>query len=62
MSGGSNGTQSCLAQRHRGFRCCLAPTTRRPCVFPLLRLEDWKNWNRWFEAAGVTDLSRTARF
>jgi LysR family glycine cleavage system transcriptional activator len=23
--------------------------------FPLLRLEDWKNWNRWFEAAGVSD-------
>ncbi len=23
--------------------------------FPLLRLEDWKTWNRWFEAAGVTD-------
>jgi LysR family glycine cleavage system transcriptional activator len=22
--------------------------------FPLLRLEDWKNWARWFEAAGVT--------
>ena len=22
--------------------------------FPLLRLEDWKNWSRWFEAAGVT--------
>jgi LysR family transcriptional regulator, glycine cleavage system transcriptional activator len=21
--------------------------------FPLLRLEDWKNWTRWFEAAGV---------
>jgi LysR family glycine cleavage system transcriptional activator len=23
--------------------------------FPLLRLEDGKNWTRWFEAAGVTD-------
>jgi LysR family transcriptional regulator, glycine cleavage system transcriptional activator len=23
--------------------------------FPLLRLSDWKNWTRWFEAAGVTD-------
>jgi len=22
--------------------------------FPLLRLEDWKNWSRWFDAAGVT--------
>jgi LysR family glycine cleavage system transcriptional activator len=22
--------------------------------FPLLRLEDWRNWSRWFEAAGVT--------
>jgi LysR family glycine cleavage system transcriptional activator len=22
--------------------------------FPLLRLEDWKNWSRWFEAAGIT--------
>jgi LysR family glycine cleavage system transcriptional activator len=22
--------------------------------FPLLRLEDWKNWARWFDAAGVT--------
>jgi len=22
--------------------------------FPLLRLEDWQNWARWFEAAGVT--------
>jgi LysR family transcriptional regulator, glycine cleavage system transcriptional activator len=21
--------------------------------FPLLRLEDWKNWSRWFDAAGV---------
>ena len=23
--------------------------------FPLLRLDDWKNWSRWFEAAGVVD-------
>lgn len=23
--------------------------------FPLLRLDDWKNWSRWFEAAGLTD-------
>jgi LysR family transcriptional regulator, glycine cleavage system transcriptional activator len=23
--------------------------------FPLLRLEDWKNWTRWFAAAGVAD-------
>ena len=23
--------------------------------FPLLRLDDWSNWARWFEAAGVTD-------
>ena len=23
--------------------------------FPLLRLDDWKTWMRWFEAAGVTD-------
>lgn len=23
--------------------------------FPLLRLDDWKTWTRWFEAAGVTD-------
>jgi LysR family transcriptional regulator, glycine cleavage system transcriptional activator len=23
--------------------------------FPLLRLDDWKNWTRWFEAAGVAD-------
>jgi LysR family glycine cleavage system transcriptional activator len=23
--------------------------------FPLLRLEDWKTWRRWFDAAGVTD-------
>ena len=23
--------------------------------FPLLRLEDWKTWERWFEAAGVAD-------
>jgi LysR family glycine cleavage system transcriptional activator len=23
--------------------------------FPLLRLEDWKTWTRWFEAAGVAD-------
>src|SRR5436190_2943782 len=22
--------------------------------FPLLRLEDWKTWSRWFDAAGVT--------
>ncbi len=22
--------------------------------FPLLRLDDWKNWSRWFDAAGVT--------
>ena len=22
--------------------------------FPLLRIEDWTNWGRWFEAAGVT--------
>jgi LysR family transcriptional regulator, glycine cleavage system transcriptional activator len=22
--------------------------------FPLLRLEDWRTWTRWFEAAGVT--------
>jgi LysR family glycine cleavage system transcriptional activator len=22
--------------------------------FPLLRLDDWSNWGRWFEAAGVT--------
>ena len=23
--------------------------------FPLLRLDDWNTWTRWFEAAGVTD-------
>jgi LysR family glycine cleavage system transcriptional activator len=23
--------------------------------FPLLRLDDWKAWRRWFEAAGVSD-------
>lgn len=23
--------------------------------FPLLRLDDWKTWTRWFEAAGVVD-------
>src|SRR6266576_3277326 len=23
--------------------------------FPLLRLENWKTWSRWFEAAGVTN-------
>jgi LysR family glycine cleavage system transcriptional activator len=23
--------------------------------FPLLRLEDWKTWTRWFEAAGVSN-------
>jgi LysR family glycine cleavage system transcriptional activator len=23
--------------------------------FPLLRLDDWRTWTRWFEAAGVTD-------
>jgi LysR family glycine cleavage system transcriptional activator len=23
--------------------------------FPLLRLDDWATWTRWFEAAGVTD-------
>jgi LysR family transcriptional regulator, glycine cleavage system transcriptional activator len=23
--------------------------------FPLLRLDDWKTWNRWFAAAGVID-------
>jgi LysR family glycine cleavage system transcriptional activator len=23
--------------------------------FPLLRLDDWKTWTRWFEAAGVPD-------
>jgi LysR family glycine cleavage system transcriptional activator len=23
--------------------------------FPLLRLSDWTTWNRWFEAAGVTE-------
>ena len=23
--------------------------------FSLLRLDDWKTWSRWFEAAGVTD-------
>ena len=23
--------------------------------FPLLRLEDWKTWTRWFEAAGVSE-------
>jgi LysR family glycine cleavage system transcriptional activator len=23
--------------------------------FPLLRLDDWTNWTRWFEAAGVAD-------
>ena len=23
--------------------------------FPLLRLDDWKTWERWFEAAGVAD-------
>jgi LysR family transcriptional regulator, glycine cleavage system transcriptional activator len=23
--------------------------------FPLLRLDDWKTWSRWFEAAGVPD-------
>ena len=26
--------------------------------FPLLRLEDWTNWGRWFEAAGVTTQPR----
>ena len=23
--------------------------------FPLLRIDDWKTWSRWFEAAGLTD-------
>ena len=23
--------------------------------FPLLRLDDWKTWSRWFDAAGVVD-------
>jgi LysR family glycine cleavage system transcriptional activator len=23
--------------------------------FPLLRLDDWKTWTRWFAAAGVID-------
>src|SRR6266581_1083716 len=23
--------------------------------FPLLRLDDWKTWSRWFDAAGVSD-------
>jgi LysR family transcriptional regulator, glycine cleavage system transcriptional activator len=23
--------------------------------FPLLRLDDWKTWSRWFDAAGVTE-------
>jgi LysR family glycine cleavage system transcriptional activator len=23
--------------------------------FPLLRLDDWKTWSRWFEAAGIAD-------
>jgi LysR family glycine cleavage system transcriptional activator len=23
--------------------------------FPLLRLDDWSTWTRWFEAAGVTE-------
>jgi LysR family transcriptional regulator, glycine cleavage system transcriptional activator len=23
--------------------------------FPLLRLDDWKTWSRWFDAAGVAD-------
>ena len=26
--------------------------------FPLLRLEDWTNWGRWFEATGVTTQPR----
>jgi len=26
--------------------------------FPLLRLDDWTNWGRWFEAAGVTTQAR----
>ena len=25
--------------------------------FPLLRLDDWTTWNRWFDAAGVADPS-----
>jgi hypothetical protein len=36
--------------------------------FSLLRLDDWKNWTRWFEAAGVSDpiahgpvLNRTSK-
>jgi len=27
--------------------------------FPLLRLDDWTNWGRWFEAAGVTAEARS---
>ena len=27
--------------------------------FPLLRLDDWTNWGRWFEAAGVTTQARS---
>jgi LysR family glycine cleavage system transcriptional activator len=23
--------------------------------FPLLRLDDWKTWARWFDAAGIAD-------
>jgi LysR family glycine cleavage system transcriptional activator len=23
--------------------------------FPLLHLDDWKTWSKWFDAAGVTD-------
>ncbi len=26
--------------------------------FPLLRMDDWTNWGRWFEAAGVTTQAR----
>src|SRR6478752_6358378 len=25
--------------------------------FPLLRLDDWKTWSRWFEAAGLDDAA-----
>ena len=31
--------------------------------FPLLRLDDWKTWSRWFDAAGVTwKLPRSGSF
>jgi LysR family transcriptional regulator, glycine cleavage system transcriptional activator len=43
----------CSPKLISGRNCLASPADL--LKFPLMRLDDWTTWNRWFEAAGVAD-------